>query len=319
MKKFKSKIIEGDVIKVLKKLDKNNKFDVIIADPPYNIGKDFGNNIDYKELQNYINWTKNWIEQCLELLSDDGLIYVYGFSEILARVASQFPLEKQRFLIWYYTNKTSPSSNFWQRSHEAILCLWKNKRPNLEINQIREPYSSEYLKFNGKERTNTKGRFGNKITTYKVNGKGALPRDVITVPALAGGAGMVERHFMCKDCDKNLYHSREKKNHENHNLITHPTQKPIQLAERLIFSRINGDHRSSNLLKKGAGYKGRVLVPFVGSGSECIVAEVHNIEYVGIEINPEYIEYANKWIELIKDNKQRAMNKNNLKIENNNV
>jgi len=58
-KKFKSKIIEGDVIKVLKKLDRNNKFDVIIADPPYNIGKDFGNNIDYRELQNYIKWSKN--------------------------------------------------------------------------------------------------------------------------------------------------------------------------------------------------------------------------------------------------------------------
>jgi len=55
MKRFKSKIIVGDVIKVLKKLDRNNKFDVIIADPPYNIRKDFGNNIDYRELQNYIN------------------------------------------------------------------------------------------------------------------------------------------------------------------------------------------------------------------------------------------------------------------------
>ena len=219
MKKFKSKIIAGDVIKVLKKLvrkvklsgEANNKFDVIIADPPYNIGKDFGNNIDYRELQNYINWSKNWVEQCLELLSDSGLIYVYGFSEILARVASQFPLEKQRFLIWYYTNKTSPSSNFWQRSHEAILCLWKNKRPNLEINQIREPYTNNYLKLNGKERANTRGRFGNKTTIYKVNGQGALPRDVIAIPALAGGAGMVERYFMCKDCNKNLYHSSEKK------------------------------------------------------------------------------------------------------------
>jgi site-specific DNA-methyltransferase (adenine-specific) len=58
MKKFKSKIIIGDVIKVLKKLDRNNKFDVIIADPPYNIGKDFGNNGDDRELKNYINWSK---------------------------------------------------------------------------------------------------------------------------------------------------------------------------------------------------------------------------------------------------------------------
>jgi len=108
-----------------------------------------------------------------------------------------------------------------------------------------------------------------------------LPRDVITIPALAGGAGMVERHFMCKDCNRNLYHSSEKKNHENHSLITHPTQKPIQLTEKLIFSRINGK-------------KSRILIPFAGSGSECIVAEMNNIEYLGIEINPEYVEYANK-------------------------
>jgi site-specific DNA-methyltransferase (adenine-specific) len=137
------------------------------------------------------------------------------------------------------------------------------------------------LKLNGKKRANTRGRFGNKTTTYKVNGQGALPRDVIKIPALAGGAGMVERNFMCKDCNKNLYHSSEKKNHEDHNLIIHPTQKPIQLTEKLIFSRINGN-------------KGRALIPFAGSGSECIVAEMNNIEYLGIEINPEYVEYANK-------------------------
>ena len=73
-----------------------------------------------------------------------------------------------------------------------------------------------------------------------------------------------------------MYHSSEKKNHENHNLITHPTQKPIQLAEKLIFSRINGN-------------KGRILIPFAGSGSECIVAEMNNIAYLGIEINTEYV------------------------------
>jgi|GEM_PF-5794619 len=55
IKKFKSKILQGDVIQILKKIDIKNKFDVIIADPPYNIGKDFGNNIDYMELQKYIN------------------------------------------------------------------------------------------------------------------------------------------------------------------------------------------------------------------------------------------------------------------------
>ena len=43
---FQSRIITGDVVKTLKKQSFELKFDVVNADPPYNIGKDFGNNDD---------------------------------------------------------------------------------------------------------------------------------------------------------------------------------------------------------------------------------------------------------------------------------
>ena len=283
---FESKILNGDVIDCLKKINKNYKFDVIIADPPYNIGKDFGNNTDNMEISEYIKWTKKWLQLCFDVLAENGLIYVYGFPEILARVAVEYPLEKQRLLAWHYTNKTTPSSTFWQRSYESILCLWKQDRPVLEIDQIRESYTDSYLKCAGKERKGTKGRFGNKETIYNVNSNGALPRDVIKIPALAGGAGKVERHFMCKTCNNTLYKSNELKNHENHDIIQHPTQKPMQLTKRLIQSRINGND-------------GRTLIPFAGSGSECVAAKSLGIEFFGIELNPEYVKYANKWLEII--------------------
>ena len=45
-KNFQSRIVVGDTIKILKKIPNKFKFDVVIADPPYNIGKDFGNNND---------------------------------------------------------------------------------------------------------------------------------------------------------------------------------------------------------------------------------------------------------------------------------
>lgn len=286
---FVSKIIHGDVLEQLKCQPDDIKFDVVIADPPYNIGKDFGNNSDNMHINDYVKWSVKWINKCLKLLAHNGVVYVYGFPEILARIAVQYSFGEQRWLAWHYTNKAVPSSTFWQRSHESILCLWEpgTKRPVLEIDQIREPYSETFLNnASGKVRKGTHGRFGGKSgreTIYKAHEGGALPRDVIKIPALAGGAGASERWFMCLDCDKQVFAPSEIKNHREHDTLKHPTQKPLALTKRLIQSRINGN-------------QGRTLVPFAGSGSECVAAKELGVEYLGIELNPLYVDFANQWL-----------------------
>ena len=131
-------IITGDAAIVLKQLRAAGElFEVIIADPPYNIGKDFGNNQDARPLADYIQWTQGWLADCFQLLAPAGLIYLYGFPEIVARIAAQYPIDEQRWLVWHYTNKTVPAARFWQRSHETILCLWRpgSPRPALEIDR----------------------------------------------------------------------------------------------------------------------------------------------------------------------------------------
>lgn len=288
--KYINTIIIGDTTKVLPKLIKADKqYDVIIADPPYNIGKDFGDYSEVMPIDEYVTWAESWIKDCLHLLTDDGLLYLYGLPEIVARISVCFPINEQRWLAWHYTNKTVASLKFWQRSHETILCLWKpNMRsPRLEIDQIREPYTKSFLKnAAGKKRKSTPSRYGSsgKTTVYNAHKDGALPRDIIKVPALAGGAGRSERWFLCKTCNSQLYPPADLSNHREHDILKHPTQKPMELTRRLIHSRINGD-------------KGKVLVPFAGSGSECVVAKELGVEYLGIEINPEFADFARKWLE----------------------
>ena len=278
-----NKIILGDAIAQLKKLP-DESCDVIIIDPPYNIGKDFGNNIDKRELKEYVSWCKEWINESIRIMKPSGTMFIYGFSEILAYLSVEIPIQK-RWLIWHYTNKNVASSNFWQRSHESIICAWKDK-PVFNRDEIREPYTEGFLNgAAGKVRKGTVGRYSNsgKETIYHAHEGGALPRDVIKIPALAGGAGMNERWFLCKTCNK-ICEPRQLKEHEKHEIIKHPTQKPFELSKKLIKSA----------MPKSDGV---VLVPFVGTGSECAAAKELDQSYIGFEINPDYVRLAEKMID----------------------
>jgi site-specific DNA-methyltransferase (adenine-specific) len=260
-----NKIYNEDCIIGMKKI-KNESVDIIICDPPYNIGKDFGNNSDKQKMDDYLLWCDNWITECLRILKPHGTLYIYGFSENLAFIRTRLTCNV-RWLVWHYTNKVTPSLNFWQRTHESILCCYKDK-PIFNRDDIREPYTETFLKnAAGKIRKPTVGRFsnGDKETTYTAHEGGALPRDVIKVPALAGGAGKKER-------------------------VDHPTQKPLNLCDTLIKASLN---KSSHTL---------LVVPFVGSGSECVSAKKNNINFIGFEINGDYINTANKRLHEINDN-----------------
>ena len=97
------------------KLIDSNSVDCVIIDPPYNIGKDFGNNKMKSDLNEYTSWAKEWINEAERIIKPSGLIYIYGFSEILAYVSAEVSLP-YRWLSWHYTNKTVPSLHFWQMS-----------------------------------------------------------------------------------------------------------------------------------------------------------------------------------------------------------
>lgn len=273
-----NRIVLADCVKGMKDLP-SDSVDVIIADPPYNIGKDFGNNQDKRELSDYVKWSKTWINEATRVLKPTGTMFIYGFSEILPYLFVEIPLNK-RWLVWHYTNKNVASLNFWQRSHESIICATKDS-PIFNKDEVREPYTKTFLKnAAGKKRNGTNGRFtrNGKETIYKAHQNGALPRDVIKIPALAGGAGKSERWFYCKTCDK-VCSPELLPDHKSHEVHKHPTQKPTELTRRLIKSAKPGE-------------TGVVLVPFAGSGTECLVAKDLGLNYLGFEINSEYIRLA---------------------------
>ena len=278
-----------DVLDGLKSI-KSESVDIIISDPPYGIsGHNFGNNKDdlaLKSLNDYIEWSKLWMNECVRILKPTGNLYIYGFSEILAHLSVNLDLNK-RWLIWHYTNKAVPSyKSGWQRSHESIILAYKNK-PIFNVDKVRIPYTEVFLKNSvGKKRTKSDtARYGSDEGTYKAHPDGALPRDVFTdISTLAGGAGAKERYFMLDD--KFCLPSEMKKltSSEKNRIIKHPTQKPFKLTEKLLLA----SKPESN---------GLVVIPFGGSGSEGVVCKKLGLDFIGFDINETYINMSNLAVE----------------------
>ena len=93
---------------------------------------------------------------------------------------------------------------------------------------------------------------------------------------------MIERWFLCKTCD-DVCEPRQLQKHEGHEIMKHPTQKPLEITRRLL---------KSCLPEKD----GKVLIPFAGTGSECVVARELDADYLGIEMNPDYVRLANGFL-----------------------
>jgi site-specific DNA-methyltransferase (adenine-specific) len=290
-----NKVYNMDAIEGLKMIP-DETVDCVLVDPPYNIGKDFGNSRYKSDVGDYVQWCKLWIDESARILKPSGTMYIYGFSEILAHISVSLPLE-HRWLVWHYTNKTVPSLNMWQRSHESILCAWKDKSQRIfNRDDVREPYTENFIKGYSdgkKKRPKTKGRYDSgKETTYTVHEKGALPRDVLKHSSLAGGAGRKERIFYCRKCAQ-AYDPKYLKEHkeckyivdgqEQENILKHPTQKPLELTIRLLKACLS---ENSN-----------IVVPFVGSGSEVKVAKELNHNFIGFELNPEYMKLVEHFID----------------------
>lgn len=249
-----NKIYLQDCITFIKEIE-SNSVDLIIADPPYNLNKNFGNKSDkWDNVNEWLNWSKLWIDECERVLKPTGNLFIYGIHHYLCYIQCYLyekDLQYRRQIIWHYENGFSGYKTL-NAFYEPLL--WFSKTDNFTFHEIREPYKSQ-------------DRIKNKIIKngkeWIPNPDGRLAGDIWSFPTLSG------------------------KRFENEK-VEHPTQKPLSLCDRIVnhFSNPND----------------LVLIPFAGSGSECVSSLNNNRNFLGTEINPKYIEIANIRLEKVISN-----------------
>jgi site-specific DNA-methyltransferase (adenine-specific) len=116
--------------------------DLIVADPPYNLGKDYGNNNDQRTHDEYIKFTKQWIKEAHRILKGTGSIYVFmgvRFISYLYTVLEQeYNFIFNSWITWHYTQGLGKTKGFSPR-HDDILFFSKSNNFNFYLDNIRIP------------------------------------------------------------------------------------------------------------------------------------------------------------------------------------
>lgn len=117
-----NKIILGDCLKVLTKLPPGYA-QLIIADPPYNIGYEYDSYDDSRRHNDYCDWSRKWMQACKRVLAPDGSMYVAigdDYAAELRVIGRELGLTLRNWIVWHYTFGQSTQAKF-ARSHIHIF------------------------------------------------------------------------------------------------------------------------------------------------------------------------------------------------------
>jgi len=261
LKKWENTIQLIDCIEGMKQLP-SKSFDLVIADPPYNLSKGnnwymhntpklpgFGGpwnkvmqNWDNMSFNSYWNFTSAWLSEIKRLLKPSGSIWVFGTYHNIGIINTLFQIMEIEIIneiIWYKRNAfPNLSGRRFTASHENLL--WGH----------------------------TGGKKRQYYFNYQVTKNGQFPEDDFKKP------------------NKQMRTVWNIPNNKSRNEIKygkHPTQKPLSLVNRVVLT----SSKKNDLC----------LVPFVGSGSECVSLNTLFRRFIGFETDEKYFNIAQKRLE----------------------
>lgn len=122
-------IHHGDALEVLKTIE-SGSIDLIFADPPYNIGKDFDGIHDRVEEAEYFAWCWQWLNECHRVLRLNGTFYLMNSTQNMPQLDLHC---RERFeilsrIVWTYDSSGVQARNFYGSLYEPILHMVKDAK-----------------------------------------------------------------------------------------------------------------------------------------------------------------------------------------------
>ncbi len=269
-----NRIRQGDCISGLHKMDAGS-VDLAFADPPFNIGYDYDIYDDRRQAEDYLDWSRQWVEAVQRVLKPDGTFWLAIGDEFAAELkvlcTRDLDFHCRSWVIWFYTFGVHCKHKF-TRSHAHLFYFVKDpKEFTFNDQDVRVPSARELV-------------YGDK----RANPQGRLPDDTWMMTPVLPGEVPTRDGFILRPQDL-------------------PERFPGH-SDTWFFSRVAGT------FKERAGFHGcqmpeqllgriiracsqegdLVLDPFAGSGTTLAVAKKLNRRFLGFELSRAYAEQIKK-------------------------
>lgn len=297
-KKLLNRIILGDALKVLPKID-DNSIDIVLTDPPYFLDK-LDNNWKYDEVhnnknqhtvkslpsgmkfdkeqgRNFYKWYLPISKEVRRVLKPGGFFFSFSSPRLYHRMAcavDDVGLEIRDCFLWLYTQNQPKAMGLDHFINKLIIKEESKQELKKTFDGWKTPQIKSCFEPIVMAQKSTDGTFLNNIIKNKVGllntrvpvGNNMFPANILTVDHINE---VIDKFFLISKPNKK----------ERGIFNNHKTVKPLKLCEYLI--------------KLTAFYKDAVILdPFVGSGTTALAAKKLGLNYIGIDINPEYVKIA---------------------------
>jgi site-specific DNA-methyltransferase (adenine-specific) len=272
------KIINGDCIEVMKTLPEGS-VDLVVTSPPYNCGIKYDVHVDTLDMEDYWNWTKDWLTESYRILKDDGRVSI----NIPYEVNVQDRGGRVFFVSEFYQVMKQVGFKFFgivdleeQSPHRSKTTAWGSWMS----------CSSPYI-YNPKECVILAYK---KQHIKKVKGE---PQWKGTPTEIEQEDGTIKKKVVYEEKDKKEF-------------------------MELVFGQWNYFADTKSLTKatfsldipskaiKILSYKNDVVLdPFAGSGTSMVAAEILDRRWLGIELSENYCDVARKRVQSFVDDKKQ--------------
>ncbi|HVT30758.1 MAG TPA: DNA methyltransferase [Lacipirellulaceae bacterium] len=266
----------GDCLKCLSQMPAGS-VDLAFADPPFNIGYEYDQYHDRQDADEYVAWSRSWMEEVHRVLKPTGTFWLSIGDEFAAelKVAAQHQVgfAARSWVVWYYTFGVNCTRKF-SRSHAHLFHFVKDENNftfNAEDPQVRVP-SARALVYADK----------------RANPTGRLPDDTWVVRPAADDSWVLRPQDLTEGfqpTDDTWYFARVAGTFKERQRF-HGCQMPEQLLGRIVRVSSNpGDI---------------VLDPFAGSGTTLAVAKKLGRRWLGCELSEDYTRAATERLNAIE-------------------